>query len=358
MDPVINEIKLDTQRFVQEQYNYCGPASSEMFLSLSKFSIKITQSAAFDAIQKLNEESDAFYSDPFGVSAYLDQSIPAQQLSKNLEVCAAETYQDAIAQMSFTISEMGLPCIILVLGGAHWVVLHGLRYSLNNDGTKNISAFIVQDPSANSPPDSYIFPQEFSTKFIANTFGTKWKGKFIVLSPTSDNKPLPAQSTALHAPGGGGDLEDFVKFSFIKNGFQNVDVLGTKGGGAPLISTISVQDLDGVSNYKLVPLDATQTGEFKDFVYVAIADSDDSLLEVATLDSILNVFSDDEMNQRLQSLFPNRQIQIGGYVWKRCFELRSRLSVARPFKLDGIDKFLLPNGQVVDQLTQFERGGC
>lgn len=358
MDPVVKEDKLDTQRFEQEKFNYCGPASTGMFLSLPKFSIKITQSVVFDAIQKLNEERDAFYSDPFGMSADLNQIIPIQQLSKKVDVCAVKTYEDALAQMNFAIDVMKLPCIILVLGGRHWVVLHGLRFSLNADGTKQIAAFIVQDPSKNSPSDSYIFPQEFRSKFTANAFGTKWAGKFIVLSPPSDDQLVPMTDTALHAPGGGGTLEDFAKFSLIRNGFQNVDLLGEKGGGAPLLNTISVQDLDGVSNYQLVPLDATQTSEFRNFVYVAIAESGNSLLESATLDSILNVFSDDEMNQHLQSLFPKRQIQIGGYVWKRCFELRSRLSVARLFNLDGIDKFLLPNGQVVDQLTQFDRGGC
>lgn len=358
MDSFNKEVDLPTTRFEQQTSYYCGPASCQMFLSLPKYSINIVQSNAYEEIQKLNTESNFFFSDPDGVSGYINEEIPAQLLNKKVDVCETDTYEDAISQVNFTINVLGLPSPILVQGGAHWIIINGLRFSLKADETKEITAFRVQDPSKNSPTtDGYIFPTEFQLKFTPNTFGTKWKNKFVVLSQKTDGKLLTLQDKSLLLRGGGGDIEESVKLSLMSNGFDNVDVVGKKGGGASLISTISVQDLDGISDYKLVPIDATQNKQFKDFIYVAISDNDNSLLEAATLSSALNVFSDEEMRQHLQSLFPNQKIEVGGYIWKRSFELRSRLSVARPFKVDGIDKILLPDGRAVDQLTQFSKGG-
>src|SRR6184192_2316380 len=106
MATFIKEESLDTTRFEQQTDYYCGPACCQMFLSLPKFSIKMIQSVAFEEIQRLNTEGDSFFSDPNGVSGFLDKDIPTQLLDRKIEVCAIDTFQDALAQINFTIGAL------------------------------------------------------------------------------------------------------------------------------------------------------------------------------------------------------------------------------------------------------------
>ena len=52
----------------------------------------------------------------------------------------------------------------------------------------------------------------------------------------------------------------------------------------------------------------------------------------------------------------NIEIQ-SGYFWKPCFQLRSRLSVARMVKVDGQTMFFLPDGTTSESLEDFSKGG-
>jgi hypothetical protein len=139
-----------------------------------------------------------------------------------------------------------------------------------------------------------------------------------------------------------------------QQGFEDIVALESDDitGNTPRIQPVSVTDLDGTSNFTIVPVDATSTQEFKDFIYVAIEQGTDELLEIAKLSDAPKIYNDQEMEAQLQTIFPVVTFQIeSGYFWKFCFELRSRLSVARRFSIDGKKMFLLPNGEVTEQLS-------
>ena len=139
-----------------------------------------------------------------------------------------------------------------------------------------------------------------------------------------------------------------------QQGFEGIVALEPDDitGSTPRIQPISVTDLDSTSNFTIVSLDATSTQEFKDFIYVAIEQGTDELLEIAKLSDAPKIYNDQEMEAQLQTIFPVVTFQIeSGYFWKLSFELRSRLSVARRFSIDGKKMFLLPNGEVTEQLS-------
>lgn len=357
---MFHDKRFEVTRFPQQRAYYCGPASAQIFLSLTRFSIKSPQSVAFDVIKRNNLEPDNWYSDPSGLSSYINDLLPN---TKALRIRDVDTSQDqlqiALNQINYTISFLEIPCITLVLAGNHWIVVDGLRYEVSPNGTKDIVAFFIRDPWATSPDFSYVTISEFcQTRFLPNKIGEKWKDKYIILTqPTSEELLVTNPKNVIPLGGGAGrSPQDLALLNLELHGFENVKPI--QGGGAPVFSPISVTGLDGATDYSIIPLDATQTREFQDFVYSAIELSTDTLLETARLSDVLQIFTNEEMLLRLEELFPGRSFQIeDGFFWKPCFELRSRLAVARRFRLEGESMFLLPDGSAAKVLSDFAKGG-
>ena len=235
------------------------------------------------------------------------------------------------------------------------ILIDGVRYTLDTEDKKEITAIRYKDPYENSPNEGYKFIGEFRKRYLTpNTkFGDKWKDKFVVLSkPTSANL-LSIKNTTPPVLGGGADPVLAILDSQGFTGARNII-----GGGFVATEPINVTDLEGISDFTIVPVDATSTQEFKDLIYVAIEQGTDELLEIATLSNALQLYNDREMKERLQTIFLGATVQIEpGYFWKFCFELRSRLSVVRRFSIDGKEMFLLPNGNVTERLTDFIKAG-
>ncbi len=347
--------------FHQEKFNYCGPASSQMFLS--HFGITNTQQdKAFEEIRKLNTETnpDAFYSSPEGLGGYLSNLI-----QDSVDVFSSDTLQENLDKIYNTIRFTQIPCVSLVNSGAHWTVIDGIRFNEGADGKIEITAIHYLDPSDNSPSEGYKFMAALQQQFFKpNTYGNKWKSKLAILSKKTTNqmfsqpiiKPI-IEAKILTIPGGGaGTAIDIALANLDIYGFNNVQKI--PGGGAPVIDPIFITGLDETSNFTIVPLDANETEEFKDFIYVAIEEGTNNLLEIANFNKVLQIDNDQEMESKLQEKYPGSSFEIvPGYFWKPCFELRSRLSVARRFKLGDKEMFLLPDGNVADLLTESLVGG-
>lgn len=338
----------------QEKFNYCGPAISQMFLS--HFGITNTQQdTAFEEIRKLNTETnpDAFYSSPEGLGSYLSKLIP-----DNIDVFSSDTLQENLDKIYSIIRFVQIPCISLVNSGAHWTVIDGIRFNEGEDGKIEITAVHYLDPSDNSPSEGYKFIAALQQQFFKpNTYGNKWKGKLAILSKKTDKEIIQTQAKTLTIPGGGAETPiDIALANLDTYGFNNVTKI--PGGGAPVTDPILITGLDGASNFTIVPLDANSTPEFKDFIYVAIEEGTNNLLEIANFTKVLQIDNDQEMESKLQQKYPGASFEIiPGYFWKQCFELRSRLSVARRFRLRGKEMFLLPNGNVTELLTESTIGG-
>jgi Peptidase_C39 like family len=139
--------------FGQQKFNYCGPACVQMFLS--HFSIQVVQSLVFETIKGLNTESNAFYSDPDGISSYLSSAVP-DSIFISIDDFSSDTVEEALSKIYYTVNFLGLPCITLTLQGAHWIVIDGIRYTLDTEDNKKITAVRYKDPYENSPNEGCV----------------------------------------------------------------------------------------------------------------------------------------------------------------------------------------------------------
>jgi hypothetical protein len=346
------------QFFHQEEFNYCGPACGQMYIShFGK--VDVNQSAAFQKIRDLNTEvnPDAFYSSPEGLSGFLNAVIPSQPLV----AYSSNTLDKHLEQIYIAIHIAAIPCICLANSGAHWTVVDGIRFDQGAGESVDITAIHYLDPSDKNPSEGYKFMAALREQyFMPNTYGQRWKDKLVSLSlPSRPDfiQPIQINHKILSLPGGGaGDIVDIALANLDVYGFSGAAKV--LGGGASVVDPIFITGLDGAPSFTIIPLDASLTNEFRDLVYVAIEDKTNNLLEVASFANVLQIDNDKEMKFTLEAEFPGQQYDIvPGYFWKPCFELRSFFSVARRFRLEDKEMYLLPGDIIVDTLTMSIIGG-
>jgi hypothetical protein len=358
MADAIRDVRIQVTRVEQKRSYYCGAACSQMVLGL--YQIPCDQSDAFTKIQHDDTEPTAFYSDPDGISGFLNSSASGK-IGFQVTFFSTTTFHDILSRIYYKLNFLQFPCISLVQGGGHWVVFDGIRVSQDPTGKTNFLGVYVENPWYNEVPSTYVTSTELQESLIIpDTFGTKWKGKLVILSDPSTGPLLETPAVTTRPPAGGsGDSSPIgsALTGLQLQGFDNIRPIAV-GGGAPLLQTIEVTGLDGASDYFLAPLDAVQNKEFGDFIYAAVKKDTGELLSVSTLSNALQIYTDDEMRRDLDLKFPGHAVVIEpGFFWKSCFELRSRFNVARKFKLDGREMFLLPDGSTVDALHDFPKGG-
>jgi hypothetical protein len=151
------------------------------------------------------------------------------------------------------------------------------------------------------------------------------------------------------------NIVDIAIDSLKNQGFENIKAIDPDRSDLSVSKPISVTDLDGNSNFIVVPLDGTATKEFNNFIYVAIKESTNELLEVASISKAPKIYNDQEVRSQLKQKFPEASFEIRpGYFWKS--ELRSFLSTARRFKTGNKEMFILPNGSTTDDLNESTMG--
>jgi hypothetical protein len=139
-----------------------------------------------------------------------------------------------------------------------------------------------------------------------------------------------------------------IAIDSLKNqGFEDIKAIDSDRNNIPISKSISIQDLDGNLIFTIVTLDANSTEEFQDFVYVAIEEGTNNLLEIASVSKSPKIYNDQEMESALQQKYLGASLKtIPGYFWK--LESRSFLSILRRFKIDSKEMFLLPNGETIN----------
>ncbi|MEA5392102.1 papain-like cysteine protease family protein [Cyanobium gracile UHCC 0139] len=347
------------QFFHQEKFNYCGPTCGQMYISFFG-PVSVDQSTAFQKIRELNTETnpEAFYSSPEGLCGFLSTVTPNQPLIAYSSV----TLDEHLKNIYHALHVDGIPCVCLVNSGAHWTVIDGIRFNQVAGEPIEVTAIHYLDPSDKNPSEGYKFMAALSQQyFMPNTYGLKWKDKLVALSkPQIPNlfQPLNVNSKILSIPGGGAG-------SIVDSALANLDVYGFSGatriagGGAPVVDPILVTGIDGAPSYTIVPLDGSLTNEFRDLVYVAIEYETNNLLEIASFTNVLQIYNDQEAELVLKEKYPGQLLDIiPGCFWKPCFELRSFFSVARRFRLEGREMYLLPGGVTADSFSISTVGGA
>jgi hypothetical protein len=147
-----------------------------------------------------------------------------------------------------------------------------------------------------------------------------------------------------------------IAINSLKNqGFENIKAIDPDKSDVPVSKPISVTDLDGNSSFTIVPLDANSTKEFQDFIYVAIEEGTNNLLEAANISKAPKIYNDQAVGSQLRQKLLGASFEIiPGYFWKS--ELRSFLSTVRRFKTGNKEMFLLPNGDTSDNLDESTMG--
>ena len=74
-----------------------------------------------------------------------------------------------------------------------------------------------------------------------------------------------------------------------------------------------------------------------------------NLLEIASVSKAPKIYNDQGAEAQLKQKFPGASFEIiPGYSWKS--EFKSFSSTARRFKIDGKEMFLLPNGDINEEI--------
>ena len=346
----------------QQRANFCGPACGQMFAA--KYSLTLLQAEVFSRISEANTEPPPiFWTDPAALAAVLNVYLEAA-LSFPLADYSTSTMDELLQQMYFTMNILKAPCISLISKGMHWVVLDGFREQVSSTGERALLGAWVEDPWFGRPADKYLTMTELMDKgyFSPVERGVKWLNKFVFLTRVDVRDLLednhfykPRVVVPLSAGGGGAGVESAALQSLDLHGFQNARPV-VPGGGAPVVSPITVQDLGTGETYEIVPLDATLTVDFEEYVYVAMeSGGQQRLLEIERLRYALDAFSDDEALALIGKSFPGAQIAVEpGYFWQRGRHFKSRFQVARRCVIDGRRMFLLQNGQISDTLAEPE----
>jgi hypothetical protein len=137
-----------------------------------------------------------------------------------------------------------------------------------------------------------------------------------------------------------------------KQGFDNVKAIDPDTSDFPIPKPISVKDLNGNSNFTIVSVDARATKEFYDFIYVALEDNTNRLLEAASISKTPKIYNEQEALLKLKEKFPETSFEImSGYFWKS--EFRSFLTIVPCFKTGNKDMFLLPDGNTTNNLDEY-----
>jgi hypothetical protein len=151
------------------------------------------------------------------------------------------------------------------------------------------------------------------------------------------------------------NIVDIAIDGLRNQGFENIKAIDPDVSKVPVSKPIVITGLDGASSFTIVPLDATATKEFQDFIYVAIEEGTNNLLEVASISKSPKIYNDQAVELQLRQKFPEALFEIiPGYFWKS--ESRNFLSTVRRFKIGNKEMCLLPDGETSDDLDESTMG--
>lgn len=349
-------LEAPTDRLEQTTSYFCGAACSQMLLQ--RAAIHMSQSSIYKSIRANNAEPEAFYSDPVGISASLNNVDSDPFQDGDLVVVGSDSSESVASRIFSNIFDNKIPSICLINNGNHWVVCHKLAYDLKSGSDVVVAGVFILDPWPNSPPEVFFPLDQFIENVLnVNVFGTRWKGKRVFLigerqNPRSFSVSLVSQSLG---KGGGGapqpDLAIMVE-NLRQVGLEHAQ-MPAGGGSAPL----QVIDLFDGSSYYLYLIDARSSTIFSGMVFAAVS-LESKILEV-TLDRGEPFFAADVLAEEAIKT----QLGESGYTidhqlfWMRNGILRNRFQIARKATKNGKIVWILPNGQVVDSLSSGPRGG-
>jgi hypothetical protein len=241
--------------------------------------------------------------------------------------------------------------------GNHWVVISAVRMTEEVGGHREMRGVYIQNPWYGSAANKYVATPEFLDGWLTPiAWGKTWKNSFVIMS--DEKAPRPQNIAAMrssHTPISFRALAFLTKSQLAQSalrehGFNEIINLG--GGAGDVLAPIDVVDLAGHGDYTIIPMDGTQSANFKDFVYVAVDLASGNLLEIERFGNALQVYSDEEAKGVIQTLYPSAHVIIDPlYYWQRSFVAMSRFQVFRRVEIDGASVFLTSGGEIKADLA-------
>ncbi|WP_263337943.1 cysteine peptidase family C39 domain-containing protein [Albidovulum salinarum] len=346
------EARLDVARVDQRKKWFCGAACSEMILE--HFALEIDQATAYEQIHDRERfKVERLYSDPQGIVDYLNAMNDSTEMIDVIDITSQNDSEvlDDIYRVLFAFQT---PVALLALGGAHWVVVDGVRYRDDLDGRRQYAGFYIQNPWKGSTPSVWIEVDEFSSRWVQpNQFGQRWLGKIVLVATPRGRRKLSnlklTRSELLPPTGERQAPKDVALKELAALGFENMQEIS--GGGALVLRPVEVLNEDDGTRFQIVPIDAVLNREFSDFVYVCINDGNQRVLEISGMSEQLDIPSDVEALERFNQVFPNEEITIDPDIyWRARLGAVSKTDVYRKARVNSDDFFLLRDGTILREL--------
>ena len=340
------ETRLHVSRVDQRKKWFCGAACAEMILE--HFGLEIDQAEAYSQIHDRDRfQTERLYSDPQGLVEYINNQNDQTEMVDVVDITSEED-SEVIDDIFRVLMTNRTPAALLALGGDHWVVIDGVRYQDSLDGRRNYAGFYIQNPWKGSTPDLWVEIEEFGKRWIQpNKFGERWLGKLVLIAnPDGRRRLVNNRFVDLQRLPGSAVLDDpeSSTLSLVQElGFQQFGPIA--GGGAVVLEPLQVLNEDDSTSFHLVPLDAVANREFGDFVYVAVDDDSQKVLEISRLSEQLDIPTDEEALQGAQQVFPDANLVVEPEVyWRTRLGAVSRTDVYRKINVDGVTFYMLRDG--------------
>lgn len=208
-EAITNEIPVRIE--FQPNDFFCGPACAQMVLSW--FGVRnLRQSILYDEIHtfETNDPGIDWKSSPDGLENALNEHKPADYTGE-FKIFARQDQIGIARRMAWTLFQFKVPCVALVKGGSHWIVVYSyepldIRPSDSSDTSYEITGFFIRNPVHKSQ-QGHIDHVTWLTDY-ANPVnnGGIWDGKFLCICD-----PAPGKGKRRKMKNIQGDLSDQSK---------------------------------------------------------------------------------------------------------------------------------------------------
>ena len=389
-------IKLTAAIQVQETDYFCGAASAQSILAYRQ--VFRAQSTLYRHIRKFptldrGKNCMKWYSAPDSLKKilnyYLHKLNPANIRGKKFDLYVTSDRKALAKKLIWALRKFNIPCISLVKGGNHWIVVFGY---LLDPATSDVQGFYVFDPIVGTTEEFIEYKQRWKLKFDTTVTQGRWNHKHIAIIDPDGKKRKPRKLPEVIP-----DLSGKRKSMFLNTSIQSkpedppvtpanpqtlneikpikiftkspvddtakvVDIPTAKGYALWLLKPggfydpkmfklysanrnaaepVMVQDLDSKELYYIVPI---KYGTQKNYGLMCLAASDASHLESAFSTEIKRYFSFTPLSQKkIKSVIKSkygkadvREMSIyPTLVWKYC---RQSLTVYQPFHMITMGK--------------------
>lgn len=359
-------------RMIQSTDTRCGPACCCMILNGR--GVAITEDAAAFQIEQQQVEPDDWYADPAAVASCLNAPQDPDPIPFEVAPFVGSSADSALAKLVETVADRHLPCLILVYGGAHWVVADGIRTFVDGTGSSLVGVQIV-DPYDSEPPRRFIPARTFVRKYLQPVdFGSRWRGNHVAIGDAASEPPPVSvfqanpsiffmahkfRETVLTS-----HRWDLIsEWSLARSSVSGLGKLGflgarpVRGGGAPFRTTQVIPLTSHQEPYFVTVIDGTDDSALGGLTSVAISATDGEILEISAETKTFQ-----ESNERAVSaaslIFKTERYDLDEQVyWAPLRTGISLFSVIRKVTIRGVDHFVSSSGRTFDIPPAATKGG-